>query len=310
MKTRNVILFLLAAFFITTSADAQLLKKLKQAAEDGVQEAVERRVAHEIEKAAQKQTDRYLEQIFGPPTQYEGAGYDYSEMLKGIDLNVETEDSYHFEGFTDMEISGTDEKGKEIDPTQFRTFMSTNAEVWAMQLETDDKDLERTVMIFDNTHKATIMLLENKKGEKSRVAYGLDWSKMMDSSIESTMDSMKVADFNITKTGNTKTIMGYTCNEYQTETDEYTARYWVSEEPIQGYSSYWSKNNFLFSQQMKKKYATYFDQLPEGDVLEMNYVSKTGDGDTTMKIIEINTTENFDFVMADYENGLEQTEEQ
>ncbi len=310
MHFRNLSILTICLLFLIPVSQAQLLKKLKRAAEDGVQDAVERRVAHEIEKAAQKQTDRYLEQIFGPPTQYEGSGYDYSKMLESLDMNVETEDSYHFEGYTDMEISGTDEKGKDIDPTQFRTFMSQQAEVWAMQMETDDKDLERTVMIFDNQHKATIMLMENKKGEKSRMAYGLDWSKMMDASMDGTLDSLSATDFNITRTGNTKTILGYACDEYLTDTDEYSARYWVSTQPIQGYTSYWSKNNFLFSQQMKKKYASFYDQMPEGDVLEMNYESKTGDGNTVMKIIDINTSENFDFVMADYENALEPAEEQ
>ncbi len=125
---------------VSTTATGQILNKLKKAAKDGAQEAVERRVAHEIEKAAQKQTDKYLEQLFGPPTQYEGGNYDYGEIMKSFNMNVDHADSYTFPGYTDMEISGTDQKGKEIDPTMFRSYSNPADQIWAMEIETDEKD--------------------------------------------------------------------------------------------------------------------------------------------------------------------------
>ena len=308
MKTYTVSLFLILMTLSAVPVNGQLLKKLKQAAEDGVKEAVERRVEHEVEKAVQKQTDRYMEQIFGPPTQYEGRGYDYGKMMESINMNVETEDSYSFTGYTDMEISGTNEKGKPIDPTMFRTFIDPEGQSWGIELESDDKDLKRTVMIFDNHHQATIMLMESNEGEKSRLAYGMDWSKMMEAGTDETAETMDET-FNFEKTGNTKTILGYTCDEYVTDTETYNATYWVSREPVTGYTSYWSRNNFLFNQQMKKKYSDYLDKLPEGDMMEMTYTSKEDDNVTIMKIIDINTSTQNEFVMADYKNAMEQNTE-
>ena len=308
MKTYTVSLFLILMTLSAVPVNGQLLKKLKQAAEDGVKEAVERRVEHEVEKAVQKQTDRYMEQIFGPPTQYEGRGYDYGKMMESINMNVETEDSYSFTGYTDMEISGTNEKGKPIDPTMFRTFIDPEGQSWGIELESDDKDLKRTVMIFDNHHQATIMLMESNEGEKSRLAYGMDWSKMMEAGTDETAETMDET-FNFEKTGNTKTILGYTCDEYVTDTETYNATYWVSREPVTGYTSYWSRNNFLFNQQMKKKYSDYLDKLPEGDMMEMTYSSKKDDNVTIMKIIDINTSTQNEFVMADYKNAMEQNTE-
>jgi hypothetical protein len=306
---RTVILFVCTFLLIQiTDSHAQILNKLKRAAEDGVKSAVERRVAHEMEKAMEKQTDKYMEQIFGPPTQYEGTGYDYGKMIESLNMDVETAEMYSFTGYTDMEISGTNENGKEIDPAMFRTFMNSEQEAWGIELESDEKDVEKSMMIFDNKHEATIMLMENKEGEKSRLAYGMDWSKMMEEAAEDNMEEI-AGEFNITKTGNSKSILGYECDEYISETDTYAATYWVSQESVNGYTSYWSKNNFLFSQQMKNKYSSYFNQLPDGDVLEMNYVSKEDNSITNMEIKEINNSDKFEFVMADYVNALEAREE-
>ncbi len=302
--------FLLLCFLISfIPAEAQLLKKLKRAAEDGVKSAVERRVAHEMEKAMEKQTDKYMEQIFGPPTQYEGTGYDYGKMLESLNMDVEIDEMYSFTGYTDMEITGTNENGKEIDPAIFRTFMNPEQEAWGIELESDEKEVESSIMIFDNKHEATIMLMENDKGEKSRLAYGMNWSKMMEEAAEDNLEEV-AEEFNITKTGNTKSILGYACDEYVSETDTYAATYWVSQESVTGYTSYWSKNNFLFSQQMKNKYNSYFNKLPDGDVLEMNYVSKDDNSITHMEIKEINDSQVFEFMMEEYPNAMEEAQEQ
>ncbi|WP_200976282.1 DUF4412 domain-containing protein [Echinicola sp. 20G] len=306
MKFYKSFLIILLAFFLSpTLAEAQFIKKLKKAAQEGVGNAVERRVSKEVENAAQKQTDKYLEQIFGPPTEYEGGNYDYGKMMGSINMNVDTEDSYHFTGFTEMEISGTDEKGKEMDPVSFKSFLSNENEVWAMQMDPEEKDVESTIMIFDNKNNATILLMESKKGEKSRIAYGMDWSNMMGTAADEKIEEVEETKLTFEKTGNTKTILGYECEEYHAENDEFTSEFWVSKEPIQGYASYWSKNNFMFSKKMQTKYQAYYSKLPDGNVLEMTYRSKEDDGISRMKILEINTTENFDFNMSDYTNAME-----
>jgi hypothetical protein len=304
MKPTNTLLYIILLIIMPLTMHGQLLNKLKRAAQDGVEKAVERRVSQEIENAAARQTNRYMDQVFGPPSEYEGTDYDYGKMLGN--MNVETEDSYSFTGYTDMELTGTDEKGKAIDPMQLRSFLSQEGEYWAMQMENNEKDLENAIMIFDQPNEATIMLMEDKKGEKSMIAYGLDWSKMMEAGAEEGLENTTDSLFSLTKTGNSKTILGYACDEYMTDHPDYSATYWVSAEHIDGYTSYWSKNNFLFSQQMKKKYQAYFDKLPDGDVLEMNYVSKKDKGTTRLVVTDIDTNTAFNFVMADYLNIMEE----
>lgn len=306
MKPLNLTFFIILLILMPFTMQGQLLKKIKRAAQEGVENAVERRVSQEIENAAARQANRYMDQVFGPPSDYEGTDYDYGKVLSSMNMNVETEDSYSFTGYTDMVLTGTDEKGKAIDPTKLKSFLSQQGEYWAMQMENNEKNLENAIMIFDQPNQATIMLMEDKKGEKSMMAYGLDWSKMIEAGTEEGLENSTDTLFSLTKTGNSKTILGYACDEYMTDHPDYSATYWVSAEPIEGYTSYWSKNNFLFSQQMKNKYQAYFDKLPEGDVLEMNYVSKKDKGTTRLVVTDIDTKTDFKFVMADYINIMEQ----
>ncbi|GGF37694.1 DUF4412 domain-containing protein [Echinicola rosea] len=308
MRTDKLLLAALSAIFLLpVPSQAQFLKKLKKAAQEGVENAVERRVSNEVENAARKQTDKYLEQIFGSPSEYEGGDYDYGKVISSIDMNATTEDRYHFTGYTDMEITGTDEKGKDIDPVTFRSFLSGDSDFWGIEMENQDKKAEKTVMIFDHKNNASVLLMENEKGEKNYMAYGMDWTKMMEDAADKEMEETDAdaTAFDIVKTGNSKNILGYSCDEYRTDNDEYTAHYWVSTQAIEGYASYWSKNNFLFSKKVKQKYQGYYDQLPDGDVLEIHYESKEDKSITHMKIIEINTSEKFEFEMAEYANAME-----
>ncbi len=306
----NVRLILSALFLVLFAlpGNAQLLNKLKKAAQDGVEKAVERRVSQEIENAAARQTDRYLNEVFGPPSQANGSGADYSKILSGMSADVDTEDSYSFTGYTDMLITGTNEKGKEIDPTKFRAFLNPENEYWGMEMENNEKDLENAIMLFDQPNQATIMLMTDKKGEKSRIAYRLDWDQMMEEGMDEQMNSAD-STFNLTRTGNTKTLLGYLCDEYVSEGSGYTSTLWISQEPIEGYASYWSGNNFLFTKRMAQKYPAQFDQLPEGNVLEINYLSKDSKEATHMTVTEINTDRQVTYTLEDYTDIMQQEKE-
>ncbi|GAB3648047.1 hypothetical protein GCM10028791_11170 [Echinicola sediminis] len=307
MKSPLLLSTIVMAFCLGSfEAEAQFIKKLKKAAEQGVQNAVERRVSQEVENAAQRQTDKYLEQVFGPPSEYEGGGgYDYGKIMGSANFNVDTEESYHFKGYTDMEITGTDEKGKAIDPVIVKSLLSEQADCWAMELESNDKDVKETVMIFDQKNQATILLMESDKGEKSSMAYGIDWNKMMDNAAENQIETAEESDFSVQKTGNTKTILGYPCEEYRSENEEFEANYWVSTSPINGYTSFWSKQNSMMSKNTRMKYNTYMEKFPDGDIMEMNYRSKEDKSTSHMKIVEINDSQKFDYEMAAYTNIME-----
>ncbi len=293
MKT--FIIIFMTTMTASLSVNGQFLNKLKKAAERGAERAVER----EVEKGVQKMTERQIEKAFADFYGYEGeesagdSGKGYGNLFKNLNFNVATADEYVFNGNADMQITGTDNKGKSIDPVKMKSYLADDASFTGMEMESNDKkEKGEVVMIFDFERNASIMLMENE-GKKSSISFAFE-----DATGDALMDS--VTDNQLEKTGRTKEILGYTCDEYKLEDVEYTAHYWISKEPIDGITSLWSKNSEFFSKKFKSQNADYFAKLPEGHVMEMNYKSKEDKSTQNMLVTAINPNAKTSFLMKDY----------
>lgn len=297
MKT--FIISLLSLLAISFSANGQFLKKLKKAAERGAERAVERQVEKGVQKATERQIEKAFEGFYGSGDE-NPEGENYGKLLKNMNFNVATADKYSFNGSADMEMSGTDKKGKPVDPVTMKSYLADDASYTGMKMESSDKkEKGEVVMIFDFERSATIMLMDNE-GEKSSFAFGFE-----DAIGDQLVDS--IPDTQLEKTGNTKEILGYECDEYKLEDEEYTALYWISQEPIDGITSLWSKNSKFFSKKFKNKNADYFSRLPQGHVMEMNYISKEDESTQNMVVTALNPNEKVSFVMKDYPNAYNTT---
>ena len=306
MKRSLNLLIALILTAIPLVSEAQLLNKIRRAAEQGVSNAVERRVEKEVEKATQRQLEKAFGELYGPSADDPSGSYDFSKIMKGINMNVQTEDSYSFSGTAVMEITGTDEDGKAIEPMIMKTFLNEDSEYSGMEFSVADQkqknDIEKTIMIFDMKHNASIILVENEDG-KTSMAYGLDFGAIGESVVENdTVTSGE--DFNFKKTGKSKTIAGYTCDEYTTASEEYTGSFWVTQESVGGFGSFWGKNNPFLSKKLKNADNHYFQNLPQGDILEMTSQSKVDKSSFKMTMTEIDHTVSNNFVMADYPNMM------
>ena len=285
--------------------DAQILNRIRRAAEQGVANAVERRVEKEVENATQRQLEKAFGELYGPEAQNAEGGIDLGKFMKGVNLNVPTEDSYHFSGKAIMEMTGTDEKGKAIDPVLMITYLSDNADYSGMEFGTADQKqqqdgLEKTIMIFDRKNKASVILVEND-GEKTSMSLGFD--EDLEESILET-DTLDLDNIEFKKTGNTKTIAGHLCEEYKAENEEGRASYWVSREPVEAFNSFWGKNSPFLTKRLKNANKEYFDKLPDGDILEINSESKKDKSTWIMTMKSLDPSSSSTFVMADYPNMM------
>ncbi len=301
---------LMALVFITApfASEAQLLNKIRRAAEQGVSNAVERRVEKEMEKATQRQLEKAFGELYGPSDEDPTGGYDFSKIMKGINMNVLTEDSYSFSGVAIMEITGTDEDGKATDPVIMKTLLNEASEYSGMEISAAEKkeksDVEKTIMIFDMKNNASIILVENEDG-KASMAYGLDFDAIGESAIENDANEPNdsVEEFEFKKTGNSKTIAGYTCDEYTTETEEHTGSFWVARESVGGIGSFWGKNEAYFNKKLKDT-DNQFSKLPQGDILEITSQSKEDKSSFKMTMTDLDHAVPNKFVMADYPNVM------
>lgn len=304
-------LFLILSL-IGLNVQAQLLKRLKNAASEGVARAVERTVEKEVAKATQRQLEKAFSNLYGDLGEVEGGTpgetYDYSKIMRSINMNVETESAYEFSGVAVMEIQSTDEKGKTNEPIVFNSLLSENPDYFGMEYIDNEnkKSTEKSVIIMDHKNKATVMLMENDE-EKSSMAFSIDWGGMMEaveSDPSTEMESFDASNITFEKTGNTKDILGYTCEEYRVASEDSEGTYWISQEPIAGLESFWSKNSPLITKKMKEENREYFNNLPKGNILEMDFSSTEDKSSSQMKMIEIDTKQPNRFELADYPNVM------
>lgn len=297
MKTLSV--FLVFFFFLVTpfSSSAQILKKIKDAANRGVSKAVEKKVETEAEKLAMRKLERAFRDIYPEDSV---SGMDFGKIMSGIKADVEVESSYAFTGFSLMEITGKDEKGKDIDPIQVKSLFSTDEAFMGMEIENPEKREENTVIIYDFNRNATIILIDSE-GQRSRMAYGFDFEKMSKGVSKTAVeDTNNLEDYSLKKTGRSKVILGYSCEEYQMENEDGTADFWISEKPIQGNNAFWGGKNPYMSKSMKNQNDRYFKDLPEGNMLEMNFQSKKDKTVSIIKVIALEENVPLVFTMDEY----------
>jgi hypothetical protein len=152
--------------------------------------------------------------------------------------------------------------------------------------------------ILDFNNKATI-ILENKNGNKTGIAYGMgtllseeEWQKEMEEDSRFKKDDEDVLNVLIKKTGRTKKILGYNCEEYLFENEDVKATYWVTHDVD------WN-NKDLMSNLFSKSVYSY--QTPEGFLIMSTAIDKKTGEKTVYQVIDINDNDHKVFDLSQYQ---------
>lgn len=297
MKTTITLLLLVIFLIASVDSHAQFAKQLQKAAERGVARAVERKVEIEMEKLAMRQLNKVFKDVYGTEDMGKIPGMDIKKILESIENDIEVDESYNFTGYSVLEMTGQDEKGKPIDPVILKAYLSEDSNITAMEFSEKNKKTSDTyVMIFDFNRSISITLFEND-GQKMRMAFGYDYSAMSQA-----IDMKEDEDQNVSfqKTGNSKKIMGHDCEEYLIETDENITNYWVTKNPITGQPSFWGQNNPFLTARMKDANPNLFNDLPAGNMMEAYMKSKKDKSLTEMKVTDLKEDDPKSFLMEEY----------
>ncbi|MCH7402154.1 DUF4412 domain-containing protein [Belliella kenyensis] len=307
---KKLLKIIFASFILCSSlpAEAQLGNRLKQAATRGLGNALEKRVEKEMENVAQRQLEKAFENIYGPDMP-KGGGFNMEKILSGLSADVETAEAYQFSGYSVMEITAVDEKGKLQDPFRMKTYIDQSSQTVAMEFESQEKKKSsKTIIIYDIDRNANIFLLE-ADGQKSSMAYSYDFENITEeadlSEWEKELDSK---DLNFEKTGRSKVIHGYNCAEYIIDSEEGKATYWITDRPIIGSGSFWGESNPLMGNKTYRDKNSKLGNLPNGHMMEMIFESKKDQSKSEIKIIEINETSSQKFEMSSYPNLFKTTQ--
>jgi hypothetical protein len=222
MRTRLLILLLAFAFVIPSTSNAQLgalRKSLNKAINKGIENKIDTAVNKNIKEEEQN----------NPPSGQESGGTRATGRgLFGGKIDIKYLDDYSFTGKVYMQMETYDKK--DVIKSDYYTYFNTTTQNAGIEVKIQNPDNKEssvpTTFLFDYDNRCMLMLLNN--GESKT---GIISTIPSDSAIAAQTQNIKKEPGKqpvITKTGNTKMIAGYKCDEYK-----------VVEPDKDGYSNIW-----------------------------------------------------------------------
>lgn len=217
------IILIVTSLLLYFPINAQIGKKLLKRAEDKISQKAERT----IDKIIKPNEAATLPKSKGDSGS-EDSSTDSDTNSKGTEStstrdyssasgNLRAEYNFDFE----YHMTTT---SKDNEPIKFTYYFTDKGELFGFD-HRDEKRDETMYTIMDNENKSMVMFMISK-GQKSgtKMPY-LNFGKLVgDASGEYDQD------YQITKTGRTKTIAGYHCEEYKFESKKHEGTSWVSSE--------------------------------------------------------------------------------
>ncbi len=284
------ILFFCSLCLIASNSNAQIGSRIKERVKQETEKKVEDKV---VNKAGEK-TDQALDSLFKerkrPGTiskddsdseRTANPGFNFSQMT-----NATYESAYTLEQEFKVEIKSQEKKKKDkVETVTMNMYYGTDCYMTIVE-DAEQKTPPKTLMDLKNN--TSIMLND---ADMTGMAISMDFvtNKMNDMV---TSDSTETdASYTFTKTGNTKTIAGYLCEEYIIESDDTKMNVWYTDDiTIQIHQSMGQYAMFgSFSNAIS---AASQGQLV-GTMMESHMVEKTGDEGTfdyLVKEVNVKTT--------------------
>lgn len=150
-------------------------------------------------------------------------------MMGNTDCKID--DNYQFDHQFTSEIRTFDLKGKAENTFKIRNLLKNQSKISGTEiLESNIKDMPQSSVIMNLETKQMITLVD-QGGMKMAMCMAMDnpliQSYMGDQKKEETSGKDDLGK--MTKTGKTKTILGYQCEEWKSQDEEMIYRFWISD---------------------------------------------------------------------------------
>jgi len=295
-------------------------QKAKKEAENRAEKKATEKIDKEIDKAfdnlekqfekEQKKEDKKDSKHSTNPT---GSNNDSQQSINK-DLNkfmskmgvsttpVPIEDSYSFNSSVTMNFKSYSKDGKLKNDGNMISYFVSGKNTIAYEfidgnIRTSQKDKTGT-FILDYKNKATI-ILSNENGQKTGMAYGLgdmvnddDWNEAMKDNPNFKQEEAEAVNPYVKKTGRTKSILGYSCEEYKYDDEEISSTFWITDDVS------WN-NRGVISNIFSASIYSY--GTPNGFLMESVSVDKKTGEKSTYTITDINKNTNKTFDVTQYQ---------
>lgn len=306
----SLIVSISIAFMIPANGQ-KLLKSLKEKAQERIEKKVEERVEEKVDEKIDQELDKIEESL--EKDKAEGKNTDSKSssnedksqqrmmrMLKGMGVTgepVPIADSYEFDHLIQMHIESYDVSGKKINEGEFITHLNPKTKSMAYEVVSGDMgDPGQGMFIIDAENGASI-ILSDKNNEKTGIVYGIgSFMESMGDTYEEEVDlpdspETYLANPNVKKTGKTKTIAGFNCEEYIYSDDETESEIWITKDLKMNTQDFFGT---LFKTTM------YSQGIGWGYLMESTSKNKLNGEKSIMKVTNVDKNSSVKFSMNDY----------
>ena len=294
---KTVFLFTLILFIAQAATGQSFLDRVKKKANQKIEERLEKK----LDKTMDKQLDKLENSIDSlgnggatsdtPEQREHMLQKRMSTMMKGMGMTgepVPVEDSYTFTELVQMHLEMYDNSEQKTSHGEFITHLNPNSQSLAYEVVSNDiGDTEQGLFIIDSKNKA-IILLNDRDREKTGIVYGMGtfFEDLGEPEGEEEIPDNVFASPYLTKTGKTKNIAGYKCEQYLYNTDETESEFWITDALKTGSHDFFRS---LF------KTSAYTNGMGRGYVMESHTKDKVSGDKSTMKVTKVdkNSVKNF-----------------
>lgn len=280
--------FLFISTLPVSSLQAQILKKLKKKVQEATEEVVKEREEEESEMAL----DSMMREDQGKESDYQ---VQPNDILGASSENINVEDSYSFD--TKVSYLMTIEENGKTSEINYEMWFPSEGNFMATKIvssnDPENKDLPTSVVsIFDDDNQAMIMLMEEQK-----MAQMISMDKIKGiAEKENQAEKLETELQSIKPTGKTKNILGYLCEEFESEDETSKFSCWVTKE-----LSLFQEN--MFFNMIQTLGGNTFESIPEdaqGLMMEMSFEDTSTKEKGRMKVTAIESVPN-KINMSDYQ---------
>ncbi|MFO8002305.1 MAG: DUF4412 domain-containing protein [Marinilabilia sp.] len=312
MKRLIQLFCLLFILSVSTTISAQgFLERVSKKASEKVEQKAEERAERKLDEKIDEGFDKAEEAVEGDKegktksktTAEERNQRRMSSMMKKMGVSSEPvpiADRYHFSSRMKMQYRNLDKKGEVLDEGEIVTYTTPGEKDFAYEFVSGTPDNmqgpAKGVFIMDYANDATI-ILSDEEGEKTGVVYGLKMFGEDEGDDEADYvseyeEDVEYMNDNVNKTGRTKNILGYKCEEYEFSSDEDEGNFWVTKDVK------W-KSRDAFGTIFRS--AMYSHGIFNGILMESRSQDKETGEVNTMQVTEIDEKTNMTFTPGDYE---------
>jgi hypothetical protein len=289
MKTTIALAMLFCVSSLCTQA--QIVDRTKEKAENKTNNRIDNRIDKGIDKGLdsienlfkkknkkKKGSDSEKSNESNNQDQTNSAGENSMDMGAFFGGGGSIEPSYEFQHAVHVDISSSDKKGETFDQDMIM-YSNDEGGQGAFVMSMEQEGAQESVAIFDFEKKQMITLVD-ASGMKMAMVMKMDPAAYQ--SDEETTSTEDTPEY--TKTGRSKEILGYTCDEYLMEDEEQSTQLWMSREVVvdlfQAFSAYAMQN--------EKQSAPSPQTEMSGTMMEMTSTSKKHSKEkTTWKVTKI-----------------------